>query len=183
MNESELSVSDFNTGVTITGWQRSSNGEDYIATVQVSNTGAVTFTVPANAAQAVDDGRGNPERKLTVLVREAEHSGAPMVREGPPLPNETLLFSNYPNPFNPETWIPYQLAHDADVQILIYDVHGTMVRRLKLGHRSAGFYTSRNRAARWDGRNSFGEDVANGVYFYQLHAGDISPLRKMLMLK
>ena len=180
---SELAIFDFNTGATITGWQRSADGVSYTATVQVSNTGGLTFTVPANAAQAEDDGRGNPERKFTVLVREAEHSGAPMVREGPPLPNETLLFSNYPNPFNPETWIPYQLAQDADVQILIYDVHGTMVRRLTLGHRSAGFYTNRARSAHWDGRNSFGEEVANGVYFYQLHAGDISPLRKMLILK
>ena len=180
---SELSVFDFNTGVTITGWQRSSDGKQYTATVQVRNTGGVTFTVPANAAEAVDDGRGNPEQKFTVLVREAAHSGAPMVRAEPPLPNETLLLPNYPNPFNPETWIPYQLAQDADVQILIYDVHGTIVRRLTLGHQPAGFYTNRTRAAHWDGCNSFGEDVANGVYFYQLHTRNISPLRKMLILK
>ena len=180
---SELGVRVFGMTVTITGWQRSSNREDYIATVRVSGTGGMTFTVPENAVQAVDDGKGNPERKFTVIVEESEHSGAPLVKEGPPLPNETLLLSNYPNPFNPETWIPYQLAQDADVQILIYDVHGTVVRRLALGYQSAGFYTNRTHAAQWDGRNSFGEDVANGVYFYQLHAGDISPLRKILILK
>ena len=180
---SELGILAFGLTVTITGWQRSSNREDYIATVRVSGTGGVTFTVPENAVQAADDSRGNPERKFTVLVRESEHSGAPMVSKGPPLPNETLSLPNYPNPFNPETWIPYQLAQDVDVQILIYDVHGTVVRRLALGHQSAGFYTNRTRAAHWDGRNSFGEDVASGVYFYQLHAGDISPLRKMLILK
>ena len=98
-------------------------------------------------------------------------------------PERTLLLPNYPNPFNPETWIPYQLAQDADVQILIYDVHGTIVRRLALGQQPAGFCTNRTRAAHWDGRNSFGEDVANGIYFYQLHTGELSSLRKMLMLK
>ena len=180
---SELGILAFGITVTITGWQRSSDGETYTATVRVGSPGGITFTVPENAVQAVDDGKGNPERKFLVLVRESEHSGAPMVSKGPPLPDETLSLPNYPNPFNPETWIPYQLAQDADVQILIYDVHGTVVRRLALGHQSAGFYTNRTRAAHWDGRNSFGEDVVSGVYFYQLHAGDISPLRKMLILK
>ena len=99
----------------------------------MNNTGSVTFTVPKNAAQAVDDGKGNPKRKFTVFVRDSEHSLAPMVRKSPLPPGETLLLSNYPNPFNPETWIPYQLAHDADVQILIYDVHGRIVRKLTLG--------------------------------------------------
>ena len=180
---SELGVSVFEITVTITGWRRSSNRKDYIATIRVSGTGGVMFTVPENAVQAVDDGRGNPEGKFTVIVEESVHSGAPLVKEGSPLPNETLLLSNYPNPFNPETWIPYQLAQDTDVEIRIYDVRGTVVRRLALGYQSVGFYTNRTRAAYWDGRNDQGEPVSNGVYFYQLHAGDTSPLRKMLMLK
>ena len=98
-------------------------------------------------------------------------------------PDKTVLLANYPNPFNPETWIPYRLAKSADVEIDIYDTYGTVVRHLKLGHQSAGYYTSRSRAAYWDGKNDFGERVANGIYFYQLQADTTSPLRKMVILK
>ena len=99
------------------------------------------------------------------------------------LPETTVLLANYPNPFNPETWIPYQLANASDVQITIYDTKGVIVRTLDLGHQAAGYYTDRNRAAYWDGRNGLGEKVASGVYFYQLQTTDISPLRKMVILK
>ena len=99
------------------------------------------------------------------------------------IPDTTLLLANYPNPFNPETWIPYQLAVPAAVQITIYDTRGVLVRRLELGHQAAGSYTRRSRAAYWDGRNSQGERVASGVYFYQFQAGNVSSLRKMLILK
>ena len=98
-------------------------------------------------------------------------------------PAQTGLLANYPNPFNPETWIPYQLATHTDVWILIYDARGILVRRLELGHRSAGIYTSRSRAAYWDGRNALGERVASGVYFYTLKAGEFTATRKMLILK
>ena len=98
-------------------------------------------------------------------------------------PDETQLLANYPNPFNPETWIPYHLAKSSDVRITIYDVRGSVVRRLELGHQSAGFYTARSRAAYWDGRNAVGERVASGIYFYQLRADNMSLLRKMLILK
>ena len=98
-------------------------------------------------------------------------------------PTETRLLANYPNPFNPETWIPYQLADSSNVQILIYDTKGTVVRHLELGHQPAGYYTNRSRAAYWDGRNALGERVASGIYFYQLQANNVSSLRKMLILK
>ena len=98
-------------------------------------------------------------------------------------PVETLLLANYPNPFNPETWLPYHLADASDVVITIYDMRGTVVRRLELGHQREGYYTSRARAAYWDGRNHIGERVASGVYFYQLEADDMSLLRKMVILK
>ena len=98
-------------------------------------------------------------------------------------PDETQLLANYPNPFNPETWIPYHLAKSSDVRITIYDVRGSVIRRLELGHLSPGYYTSRNRAAYWDGRNAVGERVASGIYFYQLKADNMSLLRKMLILK
>ena len=98
-------------------------------------------------------------------------------------PQETTLLPNYPNPFNPETWIPYHLAHPADVTLTIYDTRGTVVRRFELGHQPAGFYTARANAAYWNGRNTSGESVASGVYFYQLRAGDYSALRRMVIVK
>ena len=81
------------------------------------------------------------------------------------LPTETRLLANYPNPFNPETWIPYQLAADANVRLTIYNVHGVPVRALDLGHQPAGMYHSRSRAAYWDGRNEQGERVAERRLF------------------
>ena len=98
-------------------------------------------------------------------------------------PKETTLLANYPNPFNPETWIPYHLAHDADVKFTIYDTQGEVVRRLDLGYQQAGYYTDRSQAVYWDGRNTQGEPVASGVYFYHLSAGDYSAMRKMVILK
>ena len=103
--------------------------------------------------------------------------------ENSDIPVETGLLPNYPNPFNPETWIPYVLANPSGVKITIYDVRGTVVRHLDLGHQREGYYTSRSRAAYWDGRNDLGERVASGIYFYKLEADNVSFLRKMLILK
>ena len=99
------------------------------------------------------------------------------------IPNETALLRNYPNPFNPETWIPYQLSEPADVTFSIYSVNGTLVRTLSLGYQAAGVYRSRSRAAYWDGRNALGEPVASGVYFFTLTAGDFIATGKMLIRK
>ena len=99
------------------------------------------------------------------------------------IPKETALLANYPNPFNPETWIPYQLAKPAEVTLTIYAVDGTVVRTLALGHKAAGIYQNKTRAAHWDGRNAVGEPVASGVYFYTLAAADFSATRKMLIQK
>ena len=98
-------------------------------------------------------------------------------------PKETTLLANYPNPFNPETWIPYQLADPADVTLTIYDIQGHAVRILDLGHQRAGTYHDRSRAAYWDGKNAVGEPVASGAYFYKLTAGDFTATRKMLIRK
>ena len=98
-------------------------------------------------------------------------------------PKETALLPNYPNPFNPETWIPYQLAEPANVSISIYAVGGKRIRTLDLGHQPVGIYQNRTRAAYWDGRNELGEPVASGVYFYTLTAGDFTATRKMLIRK
>ncbi len=99
------------------------------------------------------------------------------------IPKETALLMNYPNPFNPETWIPYQLAEPSDVTLTIYAIDGTVVRTLVLGHQPIGIYQDKNRAAYWDGRNEVGESVASGVYFYTLTAGDFTATRKMLIRK
>ncbi len=98
-------------------------------------------------------------------------------------PKETALLANYPNPFNPETWIPYQLATPADVRIGIYTADGKLIRQLDLGHQAVGIYHQRSRAAYWDGRNVQGEPVASGVYFYTFSAGQFSATRKMLIRK
>ena len=98
-------------------------------------------------------------------------------------PKETALLPNYPNPFNPETWIPYQLATPANVTLKIYDIQGRVVRDLDLGHQRPGIYQSKSRAAYWDGHNEVGERVASGVYFYTLTAGDFTATRKLLIRK
>ena len=106
-----------------------------------------------------------------------------MLRETGPVPKTTALLANYPNPFNPETWIPYQLATPADVTLRIYAADGSLVRLLILGHQDAGMYHSRSRAVYWDGRNAIGESVASGLYFYTLTAGNFSATRKLLIRK
>ena len=95
----------------------------------------------------------------------------------------TALLRNYPNPFNPETWIPYQLAEDAFVTLTIYDQSGCVVRTLKVEHQRAGVYRKQAKAIYWDGRNNLGEQVASGIYFYTLTAGNYSATRKMVILK
>ena len=128
----------------------------WIEHAQVEDDGSIAFR----------HGIANLQRLLASLLRE-----------------KTVLLANYPNPFNPEMWIPYHLANPSDVQITIYDTRGSIVRRLELGHQREGYYTNRSRAAYWDGRNAVGEGVASGVYFYQLQADQLSFLRKMVILK
>ncbi|RKU13681.1 hypothetical protein C6502_03725 [Candidatus Poribacteria bacterium] len=98
-------------------------------------------------------------------------------------PKLTQLLQNFPNPFNPETWIPYQLERSADVTLQIYDTSGGIVRTLDLGFKPQGFYMTRSTAAYWDGRNNMGEQAASGVYFYSLNTPEFSATRKMLILK
>ena len=112
------------------------------------------------------------ERLLAALTRV----------EAPP-PKETVLLANYPNPFNPETWIPYQLSEAAEVTVTLHASDGKLVRTLELGQMPAGAYSDKDRAAYWDGRNAQGEPVASGVYFYTLTAGDFSATRKMVIRK
>ncbi|MBM3216410.1 T9SS type A sorting domain-containing protein [Candidatus Poribacteria bacterium] len=98
-------------------------------------------------------------------------------------PSQTFVGQNYPNPFNPETWIPFELKDGSAVTVSVYDVAGSLVRKLDVGYREPGYYTSRDEAAYWDGRNDLGERVASGVYFYELRAGSFRETRRMVIHK
>ncbi|MXV74048.1 hypothetical protein F4Z99_07200 [Candidatus Poribacteria bacterium] len=151
---------------------------------------------------AIDSLELDPAMIRTWIAQaEAENDGSLVFRQGIAnlqrllallLPKKTALLANYPNPFNPETWIPYHLAEPADVRVRIYAADGVLVRTLALGHQVAGIYENRTRAAYWDGKNEVGEPVASGVYFYTLStestrdsvtAGDFMTTRKMLIRK
>ena len=124
----------------------------------------------------------------TIDVPVGNVGGAPTLEKETQLPatlipKTSALLPNFPNPFNPETWIPYQLAQPADVSLTIYNMRGVVVREIKLGHQAAGLYRSRSRAIHWDGRNIFGERVASGVYFYTFTTGDFTATRRMLIRK
>ena len=99
------------------------------------------------------------------------------------LPTQNQLLANYPNPFNPETWIPFQLAQDSTVTAVIYDVTGKQIRMIQLGYVQAGNYVESSKAIYWDGRTDIGEHVSSGTYFYQIEAGDYTETRKMVILK
>jgi hypothetical protein len=98
-------------------------------------------------------------------------------------PKRSAVLQNFPNPFNPETWIPYQLAEETDVAIRIYNVNGQLIRTLSFGRKPAGSYLSKGRAAYWDGRNDLGEEAASGIYYYSISAGHYAATRKMIVRK
>ena len=126
-------------------------------------------------SQAQQLGLTDPAYLRGITVLEQLHAAL--------VPQENALLPNYPNPFNPETWIPYRLAEDAFVTLTIYDSAGRVVRTLDIGHQPAAFYESRSKAIYWDGRNEIGEQVGSGMYFYHLSTEDYSATRKMLIVK
>ena len=135
-------------------------------------------------AQSPDPFVGVQPLRHTVTVEDVKRSRIPLAElVAYEIPAQTELLLNYPNPFNPETWIPYRLAKDAFVTVTIYDQRGRVVRDIAVGHRIAAVYESRAKAIYWDGRTEFGERVASGIYFYTLTAGDYSATRKMVILK
>ena len=164
------------------------DGEDFA--LVAAHLGEGEAAAPSQAALPAGLTLEKVEGALNFLY--AENTGSPAFRRGIAklegilallVPDKTLLLANYPNPFNPETWIPYQLSKPAEVTVTIYAANGAVVRMLDLGHRRAGSYESRSRAAYWDGRNAAGEPVASGVYFYTLSAGEFSATRKMVIRK
>ena len=124
-----------------------------------------------------------------ILVADRDNQFVPIshsfthVLEALKKPAKTLLLQNYPNPFNPDTWIPYKLSADSPVEIRIYDIAGKLVRRFNIGYQRAGDYTHREDALYWDGRNTHGERVTSGIYFYQFVAGKHSAVKKLTILK
>ena len=155
--------------------------------------GELSGVSAAPAALAMSDLKLDPARIRTWIAQaQLENDGSLAFQQGIAnlrqllallVPKRTAVLTNYPNPFNPETWIPYQLSEATKVVVRIYAVNGTLVRTLHLGHQPAGIYQSRSRAAYWDGTNEVGESVASGLYFYTLTAGDFTATRKMLVRK
>ena len=149
--------------------------------------------IPAAPELFTHKGLSPTQLSFWIKTAQAEDDGSLVFRQGianlqrllemSVVPKRTALLANYPNPFNPETWIPYQLAAAADITLTIYTVDGLQVRKLALGHKTAGTYENKSRAAYWDGNNDLGEPVASGLYFYTLTAGDFSATRKMLIMK
>ncbi len=164
--------------------------------VVAQHIGTTTGSAPTLTADGVDavDNNEPIQEMIQTWISQAmlQNDGSTVYREAIAnlqkllttfYPEKTMLLHNYPNPFNPETWIPYQLAKAADVQVTIYAANGRIVRTLVLGHQEVGSYKSRSRAAYWDGKNSSGESVASGIYFYTLSAGDFTATHKMQILK
>jgi hypothetical protein len=89
----------------------------------------------------------------------------------------------FPDPGNPDVWLPYKLGRDVDVTINIYSMNGRLIRTLDLGHQAAGYYVTEDKAAYWDGKNEVGEQVASGIYFYTIQAGDFTATKKMVIAK
>ena len=168
----ESGTTTYNVGDTIPGFPFQTGTFSFTTTL---SAGGTVYTCASEGQCTITNG----EVTAGTITVPAE-SGAPSGQEAP---KQTTLLPNFPNPFNPETWIPYQLAKPSEVTITIYDIRGRVVRVLVLGHQAAGIYRSRSKAALWDGRNHFGEKVATGVYFYRLTAGDFSATRKMLIQK
>jgi PKD repeat protein len=122
---------------------------------------------------------GNPAEEISPSIALYEDVSMPFE----PPPKVTRLLRSYPNPSNPETWIPYQLAHDAEVMIQIYSAAGQLMRTLTLGYKKAGSYMYKADAAYWDGKNEYGEDVASGVYFYVLKADSFAGADKLVIVR
>ncbi len=180
-------------------WEETLTFQNPFSIVQVSDIELLTSTGTVNVKGwervtdrsirvwgEIEDGwflRG----RMSVIVRtfyfndvealpEEKAAKAPSV-----LPMETSILPNYPNPFNPETWIPYQLAKPADVSVSIYSADAKLIKTLALGRKPAGTYYDKSRAIYWDGKNSQDEPVASGIYFYTFTAGDFTDTKKMLI--
>ena len=139
-----------------------------------NSPGRVKFEFDVSCCVKMGGDTASPRMKLLIGQAKRIHIVIPAV---------SALAQNFPNPFNPETWIPYELAESSEIRISIYDVQGKLVRTLYFGRKEIGQYFSKDKAAYWDGRNNLGENTGSGVYFYQIQAGDFQAVRKMVIVK
>ena len=183
-----IQIKDLATGVAETA-TINLRGDYAAAFIDLPGSGdadaSATFR-PGNLIQAkVMDTRWTSESITYTLTAEdirLSHVALPSIHLEV-MPKESVLLPNYPNPSNPETWIPYRLSRDAEVNIEIYSLSGQRVRNLTLGMKTAGNYVSRHKAAYWDGTNNSGEEVASGIYFYVIRAGEFGATRRMTILR
>jgi hypothetical protein len=145
--------------------------------------GAFINSVNAQSGKKISKADATGLIQMAATLKDSLQSPAAPSRIIPTIPKNFALRQNYPDPFNPETWIPYELAADASVEITIYNAGGQRVRTLRLGTQLAGLYLTKEKAAYWDGRSETGELVSSGLYFYHLQAGDFQATKKMLLLK
>ena len=180
-----VTVKNLSTGRAVTGMTRDEGMEYRLTVVDIETARVATLgDILEISAQSPNPFIGVEPLRYTVTAEDVKRSWIQLPELAVyKIPAETQLLANYPNPFNPETWIPYRLAEDAFVTLTIYDGTGQVVRTLDVGHRIASAYENRSKAIYWDGRNHVGERVASGVYFYTLTAGDFSATRKMLIIK
>ena len=178
----QISVRNLRTNsVIITSVQK-----DYFAAATANLNYQSVVEVGDTLELIVTDTHGNiasEKFNFTVNPTHLENAVMTVMLDGIGTPKRSQLLQNYPNPFNPETWIPYQLSEDSPVSISIYDTTGKLIRTLSFGFQPAGFYNSREHAAYWDGRNSLGERVASGIYFYQLTTPSFQQTRRLVILK
>ena len=180
-----VTAKNLSTGRAVTGRTQAEGGSYQLIVVDIQTTRAAQIgDILEITAQSAD--RSVEVEPLRYTVTAADVKRSQILLEtliAYEIPTETALLRNYPNPFNPETWIPYHLAAAADVHITIYDIKGAVVRQLDLGYQQAGYYANRSKAAYWDGRNESGELVASGIYFYTLKAKDFSATKRMVIVK
>ncbi|MBM3241036.1 T9SS type A sorting domain-containing protein [Candidatus Poribacteria bacterium] len=182
----KVTVCNLNTGQKATAFTGTTAGQGRYVVTLADFTGGIaaqlddTFSITVEASPT---GFANENVKLKVNRDDIQAANVMFDLILEPLPAKTSLLQNYPNPFNPETWLPYKLAKDATVTISIYNAHGQIIRTIALGEKSAGVYLGKDKAAYWDGRDSSGEKVSSGLYFYTMRAGEFRTTRKMVIVK
>jgi len=187
INGIEVTVTNMRTGDTLTDTVGRSSGAGRFSTTFLSLGGAEYKVGDTFELRVVDPSGtfGGVRDTQRIITREDMRSGR--IDLGSILlsavPERSALLPNYPNPFNPETWIPFQLSAESAVKVSIYNGAAQRVRTLDIGYLPAGTYTSRSKAAYWDGSNEMGERVSSGVYFYRIEAGSFSEMRRMVILK
>ena len=178
-------VKNLSTGRAITGMTRD-KGVGYQLTVVDIETGyaAQIGDILEISAQSPNPFIGVQPLQYTVTAEDVLYSRIQLpTLVAYEIPAKTELLPNYPNPFNPETWIPYQLSEGSTVTVKIYDIRGHLIRTVDVGHKPMGYYLTRERAIYWDGRNEKGEPVSSGVYFYTLNTDTYTQTRRMVIVK